>query len=126
MSIQQPGDRRIKTSFEIVTEESAAEGDVAERGWENEEGVDMEPDEVDRDDDVTGVDKAVEFLEDEGATYPSSSEFHRGVWYSAESVLAHGGGWKTRSFHLHGFSPQEEEEIWEGIREGLDEESYGR
>jgi hypothetical protein len=44
------GGHRVAITFEIITEESAAQGDAEERGWLNEEGVNVEPDFYDVDD----------------------------------------------------------------------------
>ncbi len=38
------GGHKVALTYEIITEESAAHGDAEERGWLDEEGVDVEPD----------------------------------------------------------------------------------
>lgn len=76
------GGRKILISYEIYTPESIENGDAAERGWENEDGVSMEPDEYDIEEGVEkygaaaelsneslgAVYNAVKFLRDEGAS----------------------------------------------------------
>ena len=108
-----PREKRIAIAYEIVTPESAEQGDVAERGWIDEVGVDMTPDRYDIEDGETAVSKAVEFLKNEGATEPSSSMFHDGVWYTAYyGQNPRDGSEESRSFHLRGFTPEEEEAIY--------------
>lgn len=97
----------IKTTYEIVTDESAAEGDVAERGWKDEDGEEFE-----------SVDDAVEWLRDNGAsrTFASSSSFHVGIWYSTEPEQdMYDGSYTTYSFHLEGFTAKEEQQIYEKL-----------
>jgi hypothetical protein len=47
-----------------------------------EESEDCTPDQWDTEDGVSAVDKAVEFLANESITEASSSQWHRGLWYS--------------------------------------------
>lgn len=119
MAIPQASNPRIAISYEIITPESAENGDAEERGWIDEEGVDMAPDEYDTDDGLTAVDKAVVFLNDEGATEASSSHFHDGTWYNAygEAGLHNlrTGATENRGYHLYGFKPEEEEAIFKQI-----------
>jgi len=110
-----PGpDRRIRVSFSRTTPESAAEGDTSDHGWIDEEGVDMTPDLYDLDDGMTAVDKAVAFLHREGATQASASFFHEGIWYSSgyHPIDYRTGEDEERCFHLSGFTPEEEAEIY--------------
>jgi len=101
---------RIKTSYDIVTPESAEEGDVADSGWLDEEGVEMES----WDEDETYVDAAVEWLENHGAMQYSGGG--RG-WYSTEpSQDYHTGESETQYFHLEGFTPEEEKEIYQRLK----------
>jgi hypothetical protein len=107
-------DKVIKTTFQTVTPESAADGDFADQGWEDEEGESMMLDEYDIEDGVTVVDKAVEFMKNKGASEPSSSRFNTGVWYSTVDPDRNyqTGEEKYFSFHLKGFTPEEEEKIF--------------
>lgn len=90
---------RRRITYDIVTPESAEQGDVFDR----EEGI-------------TVVDKTVEYLLDNGATMPSSSSFSPGNWYSSEGDTdMQTGGNTTRSFHLIGYSPEEEEAVYNRI-----------
>jgi hypothetical protein len=102
----------IRTTYEIVDPESAAHGDARERGWHDEDGESMEPDNDEESEGMSVVDKAVEWLQDHGAAHASSSHFHSGVWYSAEPEH----DWKcddetTYSFHLAGFTVEQERDI---------------
>lgn len=105
-------DRRILITYEIITPESAEIGDAEESGWENEEGVDVSPDEWDIDDGITVVDKAVKFLREAGANQASSSHFHVGTWYTAYGEMDMDGNTTNYSYHLEGFLPEEEEAIF--------------
>lgn len=106
-------DCRIATTYQIVTPESAEQGDYAESGWEDEEGESVEPDEFD-DEGTTVVDKAVKWLLDKGAIEASSSSFHSDVWYtSAEDINYSTGSFTTYNFHLRGFTPEEQEAVFD-------------
>jgi hypothetical protein len=106
----------IRVSYEIVTPEDAEAGDTDNRGWENEEGQDVTPDKFDTEEGITAVDNAVKFIEREGGIHASSSHFNPGVWYSTEGNQdPHTGATSTYSFHLDGFTPEEEQEIFNRI-----------
>lgn len=110
-------DRRIKTTYIKTTytkisppEEGEDSDPDVESGWEDEEGSSMEPDEYDLEEGLTAVDKAAAFLKDAGASESSASFFHPGIWYSTECAVEDYGTGESieRSFHLHGFTPDEE------------------
>jgi hypothetical protein len=104
---------KIRVSYERITEESAIDGDVEESGWWDEEGVDMTPSEYDVEDGVTCVDKAAEYLLREGATEPSSSSFHPGVWYTSYGGQDwRDGSYTNHSYHLHAFTEEEQERVY--------------
>ena len=107
--------RRIKTTFEIVTDESAREGEVAERGWKDEEGSEITPDDYDideyGDESSAAIALAVKWLCSAGAVESSSNRFHRGVWYSGSADR----DGETESFHLDGFSADEESAIFAAL-----------
>jgi hypothetical protein len=108
-------DKTITTTYQIVTPESAEDGDYADQGWEDEDGESMIPDEYDIDDDITAVDKAVDFLKNKKYTNePSSSDFHKGLSYSTSSPdINYSTGEETYyTCHLNGFTPEEEFEIY--------------
>lgn len=64
----------------------------------------------------TSVDKAILFLEDQGVE-ASSSNFQSGVWYTAadEEIDFKTGAHTTYSYHLKGFTFEEEKEIFDFI-----------
>ena len=96
---------KITTAYEIVTQESAEEGDAAERGWEDEDGKK-----------VGSVSEAVRFLKDEGVIEPSSSCFHKGVWYNDESQQdMQTGAYKQRSFFIKNATQKQQELIYKKL-----------
>jgi hypothetical protein len=112
----------IRTSFTTITWGDSGDSDdyEEEHGWIDEEGVEFEPDENDIEDGMTEsesiVAQAIKFLEDEGAAHASSSHFHPGVWYTTESEQDFRTGEnEERSFHLDGFSNEEQAEIFKAI-----------
>lgn len=109
--------RKIKTTFETATPESIVDGDIVDSGWVDEEGYEIELDEYDLEEEKTHVDLAVEFLEYKGACHPSSSHFYKGCWYRTETIQDRDyfekGEYTTYSFHLEGFTLEEEREVYE-------------
>lgn len=76
----------IRTSYTVVTEESAEQGDCAEQGWLDEDGTEY------------SFDEAVDLLRD---CEPSSTSFHPGVWYCAEPSQDYStGDWEGRDYHI--------------------------
>lgn len=107
------GKPRILISFATVSPESAEDGDFSETGWIDEDGVSCVPDEYDRADGKTTTDLAIKLLRDDGATEPSSTHFHKGVWYSDHGDEDYSTGENTtKSYHLHGFSVPQERKIF--------------
>jgi hypothetical protein len=104
--------RLIRSTYEVVTEESAANGDWADRGWIDEQG-----------EECLSPSDAIRLLKSVGAMYASSSHFHPGVWYYTEaSQDYHTGEYRTESYHLHGFTPRAERMVWDAITERLGDE----
>jgi hypothetical protein len=111
----QARDRRILVTYEIITSESADEGDAAERGWVDDEGSSMEPDEYDEEG-ITAVDKAIKFLCHDGATEASSYPFSVGTWYTTEGDPDYRTGeTEYHGYHLKDFTPEEEHAIYDGV-----------
>jgi len=108
---------RICVTFSQTTPESSEQGDVSDSGWIDEEGVEMTPDAYDREEGLTAVDLAVKYLWDEGASEPSSSHFHFGVWYSTgyHTINYRTGTDEERCFHLKDFSEAEEQAVWDKL-----------
>lgn len=108
---------RIRIAYETWTPEDVEFGDTDDTGWLDEEGVSMRPDEYDQEEGRTVVDMAVKFLREEGATEPSSSRFHKGIWYTAyESPDFRTGEQTVKSYHLVGFSEARQRAIFEQMR----------
>jgi len=114
----EPTRLRIFTRYnEIVTEQSAANGEADRTEMRppltyaiHEEKEDGETDEQ------TAVRIAVQALKREGTTYPSSSQFYPGVWYSGEAVQDYKTGeYTTTSYHLVMFTEQERRLIYDAI-----------
>lgn len=112
--------RLIRISYEVITPESAELGEVAERGWIDEDGVVIEPDA----DDI--ADAGSEFLAVVNAAVgvighyrqPSCYPFSPGfTWYSEttgdENYAT--GAVTYRSWHLSGFTPEEEQDIYNEV-----------
>lgn len=103
-SLAQPG-RRIRIAYEVYTEESVADGDAAERGWENEEGVLFENDEFN-----TAAEDAARFLKDAGASVMDG--YYQLAFETRDDDVDLRTGDRTRkSFSLVGFTPEEEDYI---------------
>lgn len=108
---------KIRTTFSKIRWRDDAEGDPngydEEHGFEDEEGQDVEVDEFDREEGLDVADVAANWLRSEGVGEASSSHFHPGIWYSGYPEQDYHTGWETtRSFHLEGFTPEEEQEIF--------------
>ena len=113
MQQQEP---KIRISYETWDEDSVDVGETDDKGWENEEGVSMQPDQYDLEEGLTPVDLAVKFLTDNGPMEASSSHFNSGVWYTNYGEQDMQDGSRTnRSFHLVGFTPEQEEKIFNRI-----------
>jgi hypothetical protein len=97
--------KRIRETYDIVSEESAQMGDFEDSGWINEDGVPIDD-----------VNEAIEHLKFNGAFYPSASGFYPGCWYSTEpSQDMKTGNYETRHYHLVNFTRDEQEEIYNAI-----------
>ncbi len=108
--------RVIRSTYETFDEESVEAGDARERGWREELGWCMETDESDREEGIDAVDLAVSFLEERGATEPSSSEFTMNTWYTCFGEMDYRTGDCTNeSYHLSGFTVAEERRIFNRV-----------
>lgn len=108
-------ERYIGVTYDLITPESAENGDVEESGWEDEH-VSMEPDEWDVEDGITAVDKAVEYIQDNGGVQNNGD----GSWYSTVDPSGtrdyyEKGEEVYYSFHLNNFSDDEMNEIADRI-----------
>lgn len=104
---------RIRIAYEVWTEEDVEHGEPGERGWVDDEGHELDLD--DADDSV--VEQAVDFLRGEGATEPSSTAFHSGIWYTSYGEADFRTGEReNRSYFLDDFTEEEEREIFDELR----------
>lgn len=109
-------DRRIRTSYSRITPESAEEGENSDSGWLDEEGESMEVDPEWDEEGTTPAQKAADWLKQNYAAHASSSHFNSRVWYSTGyETIGYTGEEEERSFHLSGFTPEEEQEIFDKV-----------
>ena len=128
--LAQSTQRAIATAYQTVTPESAAEGDVADRGWEDQDGDSIEVSSYDIEEargegshaPVTDaiVKQAVRWLRDHGANETSSSSYHAGVWYSSPSEVTDYSTGEERSedFFLRNFTDKEERLVFVEFKRG--------
>jgi hypothetical protein len=96
-------EKRIRVAYEVVTPESAGAGDAEDRGWVDEEGIEV--------DDLVEAARLIQH--DVGTPEPSSSQFHKGVWYTGLYNEDYRSGADTfRSYHPYGFTEAEERELY--------------
>jgi len=115
-------DKYITTSYRKITPDDDFNEIIKdENGWFDEDGESMLPDEYDIEDDITVIDNAYNFLKKNYATEASSTHFNKGVWYSANSETDFITSQETTySFHLNGFTEQEEETIFNMFKDKTD------
>lgn len=110
--------RRITKTYDIVTPESAEQGDYAETGWEDEQGATIEPDAYDLEEYETEfaavVALAVKHIGHgvEPSDWPRCCPGH--TWYTdSDGDTDYRTGAVTRySYHLKNFTPEEETAIY--------------
>lgn len=110
-------EKRIKISYEIITPESAEQGDAEERGWYDEEGILIEVDKFDKSIGMTIAEKAADTITQhpgEEGFQASCSDFYSGIWYTAYKTEYdyETGAVTNYSFHLYGFTEDEERAIY--------------
>ena len=103
--------RKVVVYYQTVTEESAEHGDYDSEGFYEEYIV--EPDKFEADEGQTAATLAVKFINHHGAIEPSSSHFHKGIWYtSIDPKENYQTGEKMYfTFHPENFSEFEEAKI---------------
>lgn len=99
---------RIAIAYEIVTQESAEHGDAADRGWEDEDGIEFD-----------SVDEVIEFLEDNGPMEPSYSHFDENMWYTGPVIQDRAffelGQNRTLSYFLRDMIEEDKEAVFNTI-----------
>lgn len=114
--------RRIKITYDTVTEESAAEGDFADNGWYDEEGVIIDPDDFDVEEAgselAAVVESAVKTISGNGGVEPSCFPgWCARTWYTTvDADKDYEAGEDTYyNYHLEGFSEEEERAIYTAL-----------
>src|SRR3546814_19114409 len=115
-------ERAIRITYEVVTPESAADGDVAEAGFTSDNCIRYP---VEKRDEVptyemAGPHAAAMFIIERGGVEPSSSEFDDRTWYRADAVAAHitTGSVESRSYHLIGAPEAEKRARFDAVGNG--------
>lgn len=110
--------RTYSVSFHSITPGEGDDGDYEEESGYDAQDVDAEPDEYDIEDhggeSEAAVALMVKVLRNAGATEPSSSHFHAGIWYSTgdADVNYRTGEQTTHEYSFKGFSVIEQEAIF--------------
>lgn len=108
--------KMLSITFDRITPESAERGEPEESGYED-EGREIKADEIDLENGETDASLAAKEIIDRGSVEPSSTSFHPGVWYTTidPDRDMRDGSETYYSFHLKGFSPEEEEQIFKMV-----------
>ena len=97
---------KITSTYQIVTPESAEDGEAAASGWEDQEGTTFATEDHEEEDDPAEatIDAAVDHLLSNGATEPSSIPVSSRSWWSTPDpdIDYQTGEHTYRSFHLEG------------------------
>lgn len=117
LAAPEPVVHTVAVAYEIYGDDRHGEMAELERGWQHppEEPVHVEPDEYDIGEDKTAVDLTVDYLRGEGAVEASASHFHQGVWYICNGDMDRQGCYLNRSYHLKGFTEDEELQVFQRI-----------
>jgi hypothetical protein len=112
--MKQAMSKTIKVYYQTITPESAEHGDFSDTG--EHDVLDCNPDKHDTADGLTAVDLAVKELKKQYLE-ASSSNFHRGIWFtSIDPDQNYSTGEETYyTFHLKGFTKEEEQLIYKKI-----------
>ena len=115
--------RRIRVSYEVISPESSENGEAERSGWQDEQGIEIVPDEYDVDeyDNYTAavIALAAKFIGAIGAVEASCSEFggYSRIWYtSIDPEHNYQNGEETRySYFLDEFSEVEQRGIYQQL-----------
>lgn len=108
-------DRKIVSYYEKWTPEDVEHGETWDKGEHDE--YEIELDDFDREEGLTPVDLAVEYLKDNYVVHASSSHFHPGIWYTAQDDEDFRTGDRTVvTYHLKGFTEEEERDIYDALK----------
>jgi hypothetical protein len=96
----------ITESYEIITPESAREGDVSESGWIDKKGMNFD-----------SVEEASKHLCSEGVIEASASFFHKGIWYITEGEQdMYSGSVENRHFFVKNASEKQEKALYNRLK----------
>jgi hypothetical protein len=110
--------RKIRTTFQTISPESAVNGDYEETGWIDEDGHCIDPDDYDVDEYGSEFHAIVALATDYIGDCVSASDYPRccpgHTWYtdSDDTVDYNTGNRTTHSYHLDGFTEDEEIAIY--------------
>jgi len=104
---------KIKITYSTWTPEDCEIGETDDKGWIDEEGVEIEADE-----DITLVEAAVDYLTDEGVSQCSCSSGYKGSWYTNPNYDEdfQTGGITEQCYHLYDFTEDQEYKIYETLK----------
>ena len=110
-------DQRIRITFERVTPGEEGDEPEVESGWEDEEGVLMDGAETEEE----LVELTVKYLRQAGALEASSSEFHKGIWYTQTEgdMNYQTGAVTTNAYHLYGYTAEQEKAVYDAWKAAL-------
>lgn len=100
---------KLDVTYAIISPESAEHGDYEDTGVEDKNVT------------FNSLYEMIDYLIDNGATEPSSSSYHEGVWYSTEAETDYRTGDETTySYHLdyNKISDEEGKTIFDSIKSG--------
>ena len=112
-----PKIKRYDTRSEWI-EQPDGDSTTSDPVVENQEEIDCTPDEIDAGEGLTAVDLAAKYIANNssGNLEPSQAPgWGQGTWYSDHSEDMQTGDILETSFHLEGFTPQQEQEIYARI-----------
>jgi hypothetical protein len=103
----------FRITYQIVSPESAEQGDYEETGWYNEEGDELSLDNDDIEEGLTAINKAVSYLKDKGIIECSSSpRLSVHDWFIADDEQDYRtGNCTTYNYHPVGYTEEELNEI---------------
>src|SRR3546814_18800287 len=123
-------ERAIRITYEVVTPESAADGDVAESGFTSDNGIRYPVEKRNEAPtyEMAGPHAAATFIIERGGVEHSSSEFDERTWYRADDVAVNipNGPAESRSYHLIGYPAGEKRWSFEAEVSGRGPEGQGR
>jgi hypothetical protein len=116
-----PKIKRYDTRTELTQQQPDGDTEAGDPVVENQEEIDCTPDEIDAGEGLTAVDLAAKYIVENssGNLEPSQAPgWGQGTWYSSYEDDMRTGDILETSFHLEGFTPAQEQEIYARITGG--------